>query len=240
MYLKDYKRILNAIDHELMYADVSRSSTNIWGCNNRARIRVPKDVYDYFMEKHKVIKIDDQDKFVISRKDVFDCFPKSDSDIEIITFYLTIFVWGYPNGGRGENLNSILNDEEKIRKQYFYIKEYNSKMTLTNIFEELKQDNLKIKSMGPSTFTKILYFMRFRDGNGVSALIFDKVMQEMINSRRFFEINEKLNKMGIRHLYNSDGISYGDFCKLMDELAKELNTSLFAMEYFLFYICRTI
>lgn len=65
-------------------------------------------------------------------------------------------------------------------------------------------------------------------------------MEDIINSRRFFEVNEKLKKRNIISLSNLNKDDYSDFCIIMNDLSKQFQVSIFALEYFLFYITRTI
>jgi len=238
--LNDFVDILNAIDKELYYADASRSIKKIWSSKKDSRITVPKEILNNFNEIHKINKYNEVNKYVISRKDVFNSLPKKDNYLSIITFYLTVLVWGYPNGGRGDNINNIINSKDDIVRQYLYIKENNSKLNLNEIYSKLSKGNLKIKGMGPSTFTKVLYFMEFKNRDGIRALIFDKIMEELINLKAFKEINNILYKKGFKKIDNKNSDHYLHYCELMEEVADKLNVSLFAIEYFLFYILRTI
>jgi hypothetical protein len=240
MYIKDFEQLLSAINEEINFKDASYSPIEIWGYNDLSRIKVSKEIIEYFNEIHNVMLIDGQKKYAISRKDVFNSYPKNDSHIEIISFFLTVLVWGYPNGGRGKNINNIISSKQQIIEQYHFIKENKSKLGLDEVYQRLNKGNLKIKGMGPSTFTKILYFMEFKDKNGVTALIFDNIMENVINSRRFFEIKEELEEKDINSLSNSNKNDYSYFCEIIKSISEELKTPIFALDYFLFYISRTI
>lgn len=69
--------------------------------------------------------------------------------------------------GRGKNINNIINNKQQIYEQYLFIKESTSKIGLNKVYQKLNEGKLKIKEMGPSTFTKVLYFMGLQDRNGV-------------------------------------------------------------------------
>ena len=116
------------------------------------------------------IEISREDIFKISREDIF----KEKKDLE--KKLIMVLLWGYPTGGRGNNIANILNERKQFIKNL--IDTTNGKNSITqDDYKKLnpKDENtkkLKFKGLGLSTMSKILYFFKVKIDNN-PCLIFD-------------------------------------------------------------------
>jgi hypothetical protein len=110
----------------------------------------------------------------ISRQDVINAYSNyfTDSNNSYMKPFLLTMIWGFADTGYGTHRtnNYISTDEnkEKIKKALNFINE-NNLDSLNNAFKQLN----KIKGLGISYMTKILYFATRAKGITNYALIFD-------------------------------------------------------------------
>ncbi len=139
-------------------------------------------------------------------------------------------MWGYPTGGRGQNimkvlakiddLNAILTKSERsIPKQEFY-----------QLLDEFK----KIDGLGPSTWSKLLYFFQYTiDEN--KCQIYDLKIVDSLNERKHIkEISE------LTHVFKHDKAEdYLIYIKTINDWARRLDADDCLLpdklELFLFY-----
>ena len=112
----------------------------------------------------------------ISREDIF----KEKKDLE--KKLIMVLLWGYPTGGRGNNIANILNERkqfiEELNNTLKDKKKKDKKNSITqDDYKNLnpKDENtkkLRFKGLGLSTMSKILYFFEVKIDNN-PCLIFD-------------------------------------------------------------------
>lgn len=79
-------------------------------------------------------------------------------------------MWGYPTGGRGNNIKNLLAQKQINKLEKIIIKYKNNKSV--NL-EEILKDMKDIKGLGLSTLSKFLYFLEVTF-NGKVCVILDK------------------------------------------------------------------
>ena len=106
----------------------------------------------------------------ISREDIF---KEEDPEKKLIM----VLLWGYPTGGRGNNIANILNERKQfIKKLNNTLKDKKNSITQDDYkklkFKDENTKKLKFKGLGLSTMSKILYFFEVKIDNN-PCLIFD-------------------------------------------------------------------
>lgn len=147
----------------------------------------------------------------ISRKTLF---GKLDGETRLIG----ILLWGYPRGMRGGYLNGILENQGSILSA---LQEYGKS------FHECFEKLYKIRGLGLSTITKILYFFEIKTDDGYYVPIIDRYVRE---SMSLFDEFESL-------------CEDNDFEKLINDTAKSFasieGVEFDDVEYFLFDLGRS-
>lgn len=156
-----------------------------------------------------------EDYIEISRKDIF-------AETDITKKIIMILMWGYPTGGRGNNIQNLL---EKINDIIDILKSINKKnLTMSEARENIKTLN-RITGLGMSTWTKFLYFFDVSiDSN--KCQIFDLKIVASLNKKQFDEFEQKTWKQDITF--------YLEYNKMLNEIAKTLEVSPDRIELFLF------
>lgn len=232
--IKEYINLIKEIENKIYYKDGNISKTSLWS-------KIPKPVKNIL--ENDILKpeiINNEEYYRISRHNVFNLKPKGNHSNSIHAFYSAIMMWGYPTGGRGNNVKNVLENIDNINKQYKNLITVNGKCDLDIIYKNLLSNHdYKINSMGPSTFTKVLYFIEFHNNKGIKSIILDDIMIRIFKSDKIFEIEEfkkKTNKIKVGHTPEF----YKIYCEFFSEITNKYEISLFGLEYFLFYICRTL
>ena len=105
--------------------------------------------------------INSAERIEISRKNIFD-------ETNITKKIIEIFIWGYPTGGRGKNIESCIKQINVLESMCRFIS--NKNLKLEEYYEVIKEFR-SVKGLGVSTWTKFMYFFETKI-NGILALIF--------------------------------------------------------------------
>lgn len=156
-----------------------------------------------------------EDSIEISRKDIF-------AETDITKKIIMILMWGYPTGGRGNNIQNLL---EKINVIIDILKSIN-KNNLKEAEARKEIENLNsITGLGMSTWTKFLYFFDVSiDSN--KCQIFDLKIIASLNKKQFDEFEQKIWKQNIDY--------YFDYNKMLNKIATTLKVFPDRIELFLF------
>lgn len=182
-----------------------------------------KDNYDKgILTKEQLLYISDiinsSGKIVISRRSIFD-------ETDIAKKIIEIFVWGYPTGGRGKNVEMCLkqlNELECVCKSIF------NKNLSRNEYYEVIREFKSINGLGPSTWTKFMYFFQTKI-EGITTLIFDAQIEKSLKHTQFIEFQHLAD---LKHEKVNHFIEY---INGIDNIAKKLGVSTDRIELFLFY-----
>ena len=106
----------------------------------------------------------------ISREDIF-------KEEVLEKKLIMVLLWGYPTGGRGNNIANILNERKQfIKKLNNTLKDKKNSIAQDDYkklkFKDENTKKLKFKGLGLSTMSKILYFFEVKIDNN-PCLIFD-------------------------------------------------------------------
>lgn len=185
--------------------------------NNQSTI-IKKDIWKKFSYDNELIKaiFGSEDKVELSRADVF-----SESNIE--KKIIMILMWGYPTGGRGNNIKSILESRCELISLLQSVNGQNlTKVQASSIFADFK----KIHGLGISTWSKLLYFFNV-SVDSKKCQIFDTRIVDSLNKRQFSEL-------GIQE-WKQTNSAYFQYIELVDDLATRLSVLPDQVEVFLFY-----
>lgn len=158
------------------------------------------------------------DEFVeISREKIFE--EKDNIKKKIIM----ILMWGYPTGGRGNNIQTFLKEFNTIINILTSI--YQKKLSYDEGIEIMNELN-RIKGLGISTWTKLLYFFEVSiDSNRCQ--IFDLKIVASLNKQQFNDFEQISWKQDIEH--------YLKYNEVVEKIARDLSvTHPDKIELFLF------
>ncbi|MGE8723370.1 hypothetical protein ACO2KH_18725 [Leptospira terpstrae] len=161
------------------------------------------------------------DRIEITRQSIF-------SEQDNLTKLIKIIIWGYPNFGRGRNVKNILDQKNSILNIVTNL--YTSNLDIAE-FESLIQTFNKINSLGPSTWSKILYFFNFKVNN-IATQILDIQIIKSLNKGNLLELVE------LKHItYSKEKISipYINYISILNDLARQMHCSADQIEIFLFH-----
>jgi hypothetical protein len=175
--------------------------------------------------------IRDFENIEITRQDVINAYSNYYTDINcgFMKAFLLTMVWGFADTGYGTHRtnNYITNEDNiaKIKKALYLINE-NGPDSLKNAFKELK----KIKGLGVSYLTKILYFATRAKNACNYALIFDiRVAAGLIKLTTPIEMYEIVNIEP-----SSKFKDYQNFNCLIRRLAADIDVEADQLEMYLF------
>lgn len=182
---------------------------------------IKKDTWERFSNTHwydgiKTAIFDDKDSVEISRADIF---SESDTGKKL----LKLLLWGYPTGGRGNNIEYILVKAEELIPILSSVSGKNLTKTESN---EVIEKFGSIRGLGISTWSKILYFFNVSIESR-KCQIYDLKIVDSLNKKQFEELGTKKWKQDINHYYQ--------YIELVDNLAKDLCVLPEQVELFLFY-----
>ena len=156
-----------------------------------------------------------EDSIEISRKDIF-------AETDITKKIIMILMWGYPTGGRGNNIQNLL---EKINDIIDILKSINKKNLIEAEARKEIENLNSITGLGMSTWTKFLYFFDVSiDSN--KCQIFDLKIIASLNKKQFDEFEQKIWKQNIDYYFN--------YNKMLNKIATTLKVFPDRIELFLF------
>ena len=146
-------------------------------------------------------------------------------------FVIKVLMWGYPTGGRGNNIKTLLKPQN-IKQIVAILNTYKHKDVLKT--EELRKDlqgKNKILGLGLSTMSKFLYFLEIKiDNEHNRSVILDQIIIDVVNSELFTDFKD-LKKITS---YNAPTL-YVKYLKKMKEIADDLeDCEVGQLEMFLF------
>lgn len=167
----------------------------------------------------------------ITRQNVIDAYKEyyTDSSHGFMKAFLLTMVWGFADTGYGTHrTNKYISDNDnlnKIKAALDFIQQ-DGQDSLKNAFKELK----KIKGLGVSYLTKVLYFATRAKYADIYALIFDiRVAAALLKLTTPKEIYEIIN-VGP----SSKFTDYQGFNNLIHKLAKDNQVEADQLEMYLF------
>ena len=200
MLISDFRDLISTIPVCQHSVDVKKGK---W--NNRDKKITIKKIFGH----SKVV--------TISRNDLF----QTNDTTELV---IKTLMWGYPTGGRGNNINKVLEENNFLKLTKLLEKYRNENVTL----EVLKRDIKTIKGVNLSTMSKFLYFMKVIVNNE-TALILDLKIINVIGLDRFEELRPLI---GIK--YNNAIDHYVKYLQTINQLAIEMKVLPDQIELFLF------
>ena len=183
---------------------------------------------DFSKDVKKVVKTvfkecSGDEKYInISRDDIRDDIISRD---DIKKTIVKILMWGYPRGGQYGQVKKIL---KKLNDLTTWLEENKG-----NNFDSVKDkalDNLsKIKGLGPSTISKLLYFFDVKIGN-IPCQIYDEKVIDSLNK------NHQIVELSSRNNWDRTYDDYEEYIDLLFRLSKKCKCSPDQIELFLFMI----
>src|SRR5258706_12879062 len=158
------------------------------------------------------------DKVILSRRDLRGLANERD----LAQFAMATIVWGYTSGGRGNNVENLMRNLNKLTE--LLAEARTQSVPLWNIhYKEVKE----IKGIGLSTYTKFLNFLDVRV-HGYAALILDERIIRVASGDVWKELAP------LRELSNKPDRHYPKYLEHMHSVANDLEVSAEALEVFLF------
>lgn len=154
----------------------------------------------------------------ISRKNIFD-------ETNITKKIIGIFIWGYPTGGRGKNIEYCFKQINALESMCKFIS--NKNLKLEEYYEVIKEFK-SIKGLGASTWTKFMYFFETKI-EGIPTVIFDSQIEKSLKQAQFKEFH---NLKDLKHENERHFINYID---RVDKVSRQLDVRADKIELFLFY-----
>lgn len=134
-------------------------------------------------------------------------------------------MWGYPGGGRGQNIKNVLEKLDQIKGLLESIKgESIEKSKLDDVIKEFD----RIEGLGISTWSKLLYFFEVTVVGYGKCQIFDLRIEASLAHMNFEELEE------IRKIKQTHKDAFFKYIKSVNEVAEKLKVKPDAMELFLF------
>lgn len=161
--------------------------------------------------------------FFVTRNEIFEI---QDDELKAIK----CLMWGYPEIRRiRKNLISIFKDEN-WKKLLNLLSEYKEKNISAEEFASLYKNLSDIKGLGPSSWTKLLYFFKV-SVNGDPCLVFDRQIELYLNKKGISEIAEHPHFKKWNHNKLND---YIDYIKQMKVWADSLEIPSDKLELYFF------
>lgn len=149
---------------------------------------------------------------------------------------ICILMWGYPTGGRGNNLNRVLDQIQEIQNILIdYENRDLSRKELTALIIKLES----IEKLGRSTWSKLLCFSEIRYPKG-ALLILDDQIQNAISDKNFcgVQFNDIRNDRSKKS--DKKANNYIDYIERMSDLSKKIDVSAEQLEFFLFMFSKIL
>ncbi len=139
-------------------------------------------------------------------------------------FAIKVLLWGYPRGGRGKNIRTLLTEENfETLLNHLEILKTSSNINVTQIQTTIKA----IPRLGLSTLSKYLYFLGIKT-EGYPSMILDLQIMDVVNRNQFEEL-EPLGKMR----YDNGVAKFELYLKILNSISKELDVRTDQVEMFL-------
>ena len=207
MNINNYKRLIVSLPVKEQCVTTKRST---WTKAER-EIRWLKNMNDILFNESNFLQL--------SRQDIFNTIKAEEKIIKII-------YWGYPAGMRGNHFVSILKEIDKIKESLLNLK--NKSNNTTKEFKELKSLFKKIKGLGLSTYSKLLYFFEISFNDSPCIILDNRIID-------VFAKNIYINFYEFRSIkYENAQNHYIDYLSLLKQIANELETREENIELFLF------
>ena len=162
----------------------------------------------------------------ISREDIF---KEEHREKKLIM----VLLWGYPTGGRGNNIADILYSRNELIPRISDFKENHEKMINSKDFKNLfytqnknGEKGEKIKGIGLSTMSKILYFFEIKIDNN-PCLIYDSQIRLSLQRNQIDEFYE--------YPWKKNYASFFHYLEVINKCSEEIKTEPDALELFLFH-----
>lgn len=185
-------------------------------------MRAKKSVW-YTRLGHSLFKVVEpvfsKDEITITRGEIL---KEESNRIKIVK----TLVWGYPEGGRGSNVKSVLENLEVLRDK---LSKYKGKNLTETKAKELISDLKKVDKLGPSTWSKLLYFFEVSI-NSHRCQIFDKRVEQSLNESQFRDFKKEKGKWNQKRVDD-----FFKYIEKLNELSRNLRVDPDQIENFLFY-----
>lgn len=163
---------------------------------------------------------DGQEHLQLSRADLFEIARSGDLE----RFFLSVIMWGYPRGMRGHHFSNILTFRAELLDLLKELQQNPVIEDWTNHYSRVS----RIRGMGMSTYTKLLYFIGAFIGKN-RCLIFDDRIVRTFNKRLFTAFWEMENaRAGTMHSL------YPKYIEVISGQADAMNVESEKIELFLF------
>jgi len=163
----------------------------------------------------------------ISRGELFK-LPKEQREVTE-EFVIKVLMWGYPTGGRGNNIKTLLKPQNK-KQIVAILNTYKHQDVLkTEELRKVLQGKNKILGLGLSTMSKFLYFLKIDiDAKDNRSVILDQRIIDVVNDKVFDDFDlPKITSYNALKLYSK-------YLKRMKDIAEEVDCSVGQLEMFLF------
>ena len=179
---------------------------------------IKKEAWEKFSYDKAIKKaiFGNNDNVELSRADVF-------SEVDTAKKIVMVLMWGYPTGGRGNNIESILKRIDSLCELLSSV--YKKDLTKAQV-DCLISKFKGIHGLGISTWSKLLYFFNV-SVDSKKCQIYDLKIVDSLNKKQFNEIGTHRWRQNIDH--------YHQYIGLMDKLAKSMKVCPEQVELFLFY-----
>lgn len=172
-----------------------------------------------------IFKNEQNGQIEISREDIF-----KEEDLE--KKLIMVLLWGYPTGGRGNNIADILYSRNELIPRISDFIENHEKMINSKDFKNLfytqnknGEKREKIKGIGLSTMSKILYFFEIKIDNN-PCLIYDSQIHLSLQRNQIDEFYD--------YPWKKNYASFFHYLEVINKCSEEIKTEPDALELFLF------
>jgi len=159
---------------------------------------------------------------IISRADLFTMAEAT----AIQQFVYGVILWGYSSGMRGKNYQNFVADIGRLEE---LIRGIRKNGNCISDWKDHWSKAKKIRGIGLSTYSKILYFMRTQV-KGNRCLILDQVLIDVFADHKFDEFIEELGGITYRNAPDH----YPTYLGLMKSESSRLDVTVDQLEMFLF------
>ena len=204
MQIIDFEKFIREIPYEYQAFDIKRK---VW--KNLSQSTIIDKIFE------------DNEEVTLSRSDLFH------AAFDLEEFIIKVLMWGYPSKGRGKNVDNLLlpdNFNQFIHK--LKLLEEKDNIILLDVY-----DLVKIKGLGFSTLSKILYFKKWKVESFRAMILDQRVINSLNHGSKFKDPGiEKFKMLS----YDKAIGYYEDYLKFISELALRMNVLPDQIEMFLF------